>query len=114
MLALSYPSWKAIRKTASVTDSEIIRKYKKTALFDALSTVLQNPRSDIAGYDLTPNEMLGSPTTAEIGSRWSGLPQEQIEALEKEYKAESEAVQALALVDVYYRIRELAAEVAGR
>ncbi len=50
------------------------------------------------------------PTAAEISARWSGLSNDEIEALEHDYQAECERLSSYELTDAYTRVQELVQE----
>ncbi|EIW85147.1 hypothetical protein CONPUDRAFT_70040 [Coniophora puteana RWD-64-598 SS2] len=103
----SHDNWDQIRQTANVTDSQLMMRLRGTALYNTLSIILRAPHHS-PGYDLDPSEALVTPDVAELASRWPGMPQEQVEALERDYRAESNLVASMKLEDVYHRVRELA------
>jgi nuclear pore complex protein Nup133 len=89
-----------------VTDDELTEKYQNTALY---ATLACGPK-----YVLEPSRALVIPSTADIASRWPGLPPDQVEALEKDYAMESQALESLELENDFKRIRELVAQDAER
>ncbi|TFK29976.1 methyltransferase type 11 [Coprinopsis marcescibilis] len=107
-----HDDWKAIGKTANVTDAEITDRLKSTALYETLCAIqgrkLQGRPPP--GYDTSPEYALMIPTAIEIASRWSGLSQEQLEAIGQDYTLESDQLGDLELDDIYLRVRELAAQ----
>jgi len=94
-------SWNAIRQTVDVTDYELNEKYRNTALYTALQTV---PK-----YILEPQQALTIPSIVEISSRWPGMPPDQVEAVESDYRVESETLRLLELEHDFARVGELAA-----
>lgn len=59
---------------------------------------------------LTPDAAAMMPTAAEISARWSGLSNDEIEALEHDYQAECERLSSYELTDAYTRVQELVQE----
>lgn len=84
-----------------VTDFELNNKFRNTALYTALRNDLQ--------YILEPAQALGIPSLAEISSRWPGMPADQVEAMESDYRVESEWLRLLNLEHDFARVGELAA-----
>jgi nuclear pore complex protein Nup133 len=84
-----------------VTDSELNDKYRRTALYAALRAA---PK-----YIVEPQHALGIPSIAEISSRWPGMPPDQVEAVEGDYRIESERLKLLGLEHDFARVAELAA-----
>ncbi|EGO21494.1 hypothetical protein SERLADRAFT_451525, partial [Serpula lacrymans var. lacrymans S7.9] len=103
----NHDDWDEIRQTANVTDSQLNSKFRSTALYATLLVVLSNPHQ-LEGYDLEPSQALPVPLMPETSSRWPGMPQEQVEALGRDYRAESTELEQLRLEDIYHRVRELA------
>ena len=102
-------SWDAIRKTTNVSDAELQKRFKNTALYNTLLEIL--PREDDQeGYETVPDVALMIPSTEEIASRWPGKPQDQIERLIQDYNLECDRLGDMDLNDVYHRVRELAVE----
>ena len=99
-------SWDSIRRTADVTDDELTAKYQNTALY---ATLAFGPK-----YVLEPNRALAIPSTTDIASRWSGLPPDQVEAIENDFSMESNALECLGLENDYKRVTELVAQDAQR
>lgn len=89
-----------------VTDDELTAKYHNTALYATLSC---GPK-----YVLEPTRALVTPSTADIASRWPGLPPDQVEAMEKDFATESSILEGLDLENDYGRVTELVAQDAER
>ena len=85
-----------------MTDDELTAKYRNTALY---ATLAYGPK-----YVLEPNRALAIPSTADIGSRWPGLPSDQIEAIERDFTTESNVLEGLELENDYKRVKELVAQ----
>jgi nuclear pore complex protein Nup133 len=99
-----------IRQTVNVSDAEINERFRATALFAVLQ-VASRERDDEASFVvLQPENALLPPTLEEVESRWPGLTPDQVESLQAGYAEESDRLQALALEDVYDRVREIAQE----
>jgi nuclear pore complex protein Nup133 len=94
-------SWDSIRQTVDVTDFELNNKFRNTALYAALRSA--------PTYILEPQQALNVPSTTEISSRWPGMPPEQVEAMESDYRVESERLRTLSLENDFSRVGELAA-----
>ncbi|KAF9265417.1 methyltransferase type 11 [Marasmius fiardii PR-910] len=104
-----HDDWDAIRKTTNVSDAELQKRFKSTALYNTLLQVL--PRGDDQeGYETVPDVALIIPTTEEVASRWPGMPQDQVERLIQDYSLECDKLGDLDLNDEYHRVRELAEE----
>lgn len=107
LFGLTLPlSWDSIRWTVDVTDDELTAKYQNTALYTTLAC---GPK-----YVLEPNRALAIPSAVDIASRWPGLPPDQVEAIEKDFAMESEALKGLGLENDYKRVKELVAQDAER
>lgn len=89
-----------------VTDDELTAKYQNTALY---ATLACGPK-----YVLEPSRALAIPSTADIASRWPGLPPDQVEATERDFATETRALEGLELENDYKRVRELVAQDAER
>ena len=89
-----------------VTDDELTAKYQNTALY---ATLACGPK-----YVLEPNRALAIPSTADIASRWPGLPLDQVEAVERDFVTESRTLEGLKLEHDYKRVKELVAQDAER
>ncbi|KAJ8078829.1 hypothetical protein PM082_013112 [Marasmius tenuissimus] len=104
-----HDDWDAIRKTTNVSDAELQKRFKNTALYNTLLETL--PREDDQeGYETVPDVALIIPSVEEIASRWPGMPQDQIERLIQDYNLECDKLGDMDLNDVYHRVRELAVE----
>ncbi|KAH7921734.1 hypothetical protein BV22DRAFT_1095926 [Leucogyrophana mollusca] len=87
----NHDDWDDIRQTANVTDSQLNARFRSTALYATLAAILPDPHQP-EGYDLDPSQAL------------------PVEALGRDCRAESTAVEQLRLEDVYHRVRELAVQ----
>ncbi|KAK1236521.1 hypothetical protein PQX77_000214 [Marasmius sp. AFHP31] len=104
-----HDDWDAIRRTTNVSDAELQKRFKNTALYNTLLEIL--PREDDQeGYETVPDVALIIPSVEEIASRWPGMPQDQIERLVQDYNLECDKLGDMDLNDVYHRVRELAVE----
>ncbi|KAF8654069.1 hypothetical protein AX16_003602 [Volvariella volvacea WC 439] len=104
-----HDDWESIQKTANITDGEVNTRYRNTALFETLLSIL--PRDiQVEGYETSPNVALIVPTVEEISSRWPGKSAEQINALVVDYNYECDKLGEFELDDVYQRVRELAVQ----
>ncbi|KAL4265228.1 nucleoporin Nup133 family protein [Pleurotus pulmonarius] len=105
-----HDDWLQILQTANITDAEYTERLQQTALFATLAAISpQNKRPD-PGLVLTPDAAAMTPTAAEISARWSGLSNDEIEALEHDYQAECERLSSYELTDAYTRVQELVQE----
>jgi len=84
-----------------VTDLELNNKFRNTALYAALRST--------PTYILEPSTALAIPSITEISSRWPGMPPEQVEAMENDYRVESERLRLWGLDNDFIRVGELAA-----
>lgn len=66
------------------------------------------------GYILLPREAAIPPTSAEVSSRWPGMPSEDVAALVRDHEWECRTLAELGLEDVVERVRELAMEDAAQ
>ncbi|TCD68905.1 hypothetical protein EIP91_009455 [Steccherinum ochraceum] len=99
-----HDDWKRIQQTANITDAEVNDRFRNSALCAVLQTV--NKR-----YHVRPKDAGAVPSLEEIASRWPGIPLDEVEALYRDYVAESMRLEELGLDDeVYERVKELAAE----
>lgn len=99
---LPFFSWDSIRQTVDVTDDELTAKYRNSALY---ATLACGPK-----YVLEPNRALVIPSTTDVASRWPGLPPDQVEAVERDFVAESSTLEGLQLENDYKRVKELIAQ----
>jgi nuclear pore complex protein Nup133 len=60
------------------------------------------------GYELPPSQAAAIPSLLTIASRWPGMPQEQMEALHRDYQSEGLQLEQLSLEDEYQKVKELA------
>ena len=102
-----FTSWDSIRKTTNISDNELTERYRNTALYITLSTIL---REEMEIPYVTPDEALMTPSLAEIASRRSGMSEEQAEAIGRDYDFERDKLGDYDLNDVHHRVRELAME----
>ncbi|KAK2466879.1 hypothetical protein APHAL10511_001137 [Amanita phalloides] len=100
--------WDSIRQTTNISDNELTERYRNTALYATLSTILRDGETGIP--NVTPDEALMIPSDAEITSRWPGMSVEQLEAMGRDYEFERDELGDYDLNDVYHRVRELATE----
>ncbi|KAF5315570.1 hypothetical protein D9611_004731 [Ephemerocybe angulata] len=100
--------WNALEKTANVSDSEIMERLSKTALYNTLTALLKSGADLDKEYNASPDVALIVPTQAEITSRWPGTSAELIEAIVEDYNYERDSLGELDLQDVYLRVKEMA------
>ncbi|KAH7910183.1 hypothetical protein BJ138DRAFT_1127105, partial [Hygrophoropsis aurantiaca] len=122
----NHDDWDDIRQTANVTDSQLNARFRGTALYHTLLSILPSTTSPSPPspspqsqshqpqhphphplYDLDPASALPVPLMPETASRFPGMAQDHVEELARDYRAESTAVEQMRLGDVYYRVREL-------
>ena len=96
-----------MRKTANISDAELSNRFRNTALYAILCTILPRQHKPF-GYETLPDEALLVPSPDEISSRWPGLSSAEVEALVQDYNLECDRLGEMDLNDVYPRIRELA------
>jgi len=89
-----------------VTDDELTTKYQNTALY---ATLACGPK-----YVLEPSGAIATLSTTDITSRWPGLPPDQVEAMERDFVAESSILEGFKLENDYKRVGELVAQDAER
>jgi nuclear pore complex protein Nup133 len=101
-------SWDVIRNTVNISDTELAARYRRTALYGTLhSVLLREETQQHQGYVTEPNVALLIPAATELSSRWPGLPPDQIEALMQDFTFECDKLGDLELDDVYERVKEL-------
>ncbi|KAH8107113.1 Non-repetitive/WGA-negative nucleoporin C-terminal-domain-containing protein [Cristinia sonorae] len=97
-----HDDWDRINKTSGATDAEVNHRFFNTALCH----VLQNVNRKVY---LRPAEVKETPTLEEIASRWPGIPQDEVEALYRDYRWESNRLVGLGVNDeVFMKALELA------
>lgn len=101
-----HDNWDVIKKTSGVSDAQLNERFRSTALVAALSATLPK-RHQPEGYILSPSQALAVPSLAESSSRWTGMSQEQIEALREDYQEESDLLVEYDLSEVFGRAREI-------
>ena len=106
--ALDDSSWNELRKTANVTDSQLIAKFKNTALYTAV-TVALDLDGDYEQKVLNPEQAAILPTWEELAGRFPGYSTNQLTALMSDYETEARILTELQLEDVFERVNELAA-----
>ncbi|KAH7889197.1 hypothetical protein F5I97DRAFT_483446 [Phlebopus sp. FC_14] len=115
----NHDDWDAIRRTANITDAQLTARFRATALYHTLSLILPTLFSispnelSPEGFDLDPSQCLPVPLMPETSSRFPGMPVEMVGELARDFRAESSAVEAMKLEDVYFRVRELVIEDSG-
>ena len=85
-------------------------RFRNTALYHALQATLHSPPEYTAteGFILDPAEAVITPTLAQVQSRWSGTPDDEVEGILRDYEWEAETLKGLGLEDVVDRVKELA------
>lgn len=101
-------SWNELRKTANVTDSQLITKFKNTALYVAVNVALDLD-GDYEQKVLNPEQAAILPTWEELAARFPGYSTDQLTALMNDYETEVKVLTDLQLEDVFERVNELAA-----
>ena len=101
-----HSSWNQIRQTANVPDAEINGRLRRTALYAALQMTTRGINSII----LDPAQTQVIPSLEELQSRWQGAPIEEIADIRRDYESDAREIEALALEDVFARVRELVVE----
>ena len=59
---------------------------------------------------LDPAQTQVIPSLEELQSRWQGAPIEEIADIRRDYESDAREIEALALEDVFVRVRELVVE----
>ncbi|TDL24789.1 hypothetical protein BD410DRAFT_813702 [Rickenella mellea] len=103
-----HDDWNAIRKTAHVTDGQLIAKFRHTALYTAVADQLSGGVDQFNANLLTPEQAAVLPTMEELTSRWPGYSNEQIAELMRSHEMERTTLLGLELDYVFDRVKELA------
>lgn len=56
---------------------------------------------------MSPLQATAIPPLATLSSRWPGMPQEEMESLGRDYRAEGKQLEELDLEGDYHKVREL-------
>jgi len=99
-----HDDWSSLRQTANITDGQLNARFQGTALYATLLAIIPKEHQP-EGYELPPSEAAVMPQPPTISSRWPGMPQEEMEALLRDYRSELEE---LTVEDDYHKVRELA------
>ena len=110
--AHSWHSWDNIRQTIHMTDAELNARFRGTALYVALQSTMLAPHAP-AGFVSSPAEAQVIPDPDELALRWPGMSPDDVEAVYRDYRKESEYLAELRLDDMYRSLRDLVAEDAG-
>ncbi|KAL5532748.1 hypothetical protein ACEPAF_4522 [Sanghuangporus sanghuang] len=114
--------WESISKTTNRTDTQLVERFRKTALYATVRDELRRARDEqngvLAPSDLvnTPNivlplnEVAQLPTREELASRWPGHSEEQLDALENDYKNEQQRLESFDLAPIVERVKKLAVQ----
>lgn len=105
-----HDNWDSLRDTANVSDAELAKRFRQTALYASLRSVLARSLDEQEGYVAEPSVALQIPSRAEIESRWPGMPPDDVEALRADYEFEADTLGELVLDDLFERIKTLAQE----
>ena len=115
-------SWENISRTANKTDTQLVERYRKTALYATIKEALRRARevqdeiSDFNELANTPNlvlpvsEAAQLPSWEELASRWPGHADEQLQALVHDYENERRKLEAFDLSPIVERVKELAVQ----
>lgn len=104
----TFCSWEKIRKTANITDSQLIQKFRNTALYDTVKDALARADGGVEKTLLPLDEAAILPTQEELESRWPGHSTDQIQALMRDYESEQKRLVDLDLHPIMERVKELA------
>lgn len=115
-------SWASISKTANKTDTQLVEKFRRTALYATVKDALRRSRNE-QGTTLSPEDLINTPNVVlpiieaaqlpsrdELSSRWPGHSDEQLEALLYDYENERQRLEAFDLAPVVERVKELAVQ----
>lgn len=84
-------------------------RYRNSALYTVLSSIVPLQRTDKTFYDLElrPAQMFTLPSVEELQQRWPGVSEEQLEKLLADYREEAEKLRDLDLQTIYNTVKEL-------
>lgn len=101
-------SWPKIRKTVNITDSQLIQKFRNTALYQTVKDSLTREEGSAEKALLPLEEAAIIPTLEELQSRWPGHSTDQIQVIMRDYEAERKRLAELDLQPIIERVKELA------
>ena len=101
-------SWPKIRKTVNITDTQLIQKFRNTALYQTVKDSLTREEGGAEKALLPLEEAAIIPTLEELQSRWPGHSTDQIHAIMRDYEAERKRLAELDLQPIIERVKELA------
>ena len=101
-------SWPKIRKTVNITDTQLIQKFRNTALYQTVKDSLTREEGGAEKALLPLEEAAIIPTLEELQSRWPGHSTDQIQAIMRDYEAERKRLAELDLQPIIERVKELA------
>ncbi|KAJ7582654.1 hypothetical protein C8J56DRAFT_955381 [Mycena floridula] len=103
-----HDDWQAIRSTSNISDEQVDSKYRGSALYATLRSVLARDEPQSDGYITTPNIALIVPSSTQIASRWPGKSSEEIEDLAQDYNFEMDKLGDMELTDIFERLKDIA------
>ena len=101
-------SWPKIRKTVNITDTQLIQKFRNTALYQTVKDSLTREEGGAEKALLPLEEAAIIPTLEELQSRWPGHSTDQVQAIMRDYEAERKRLAELDLQPIIERVKELA------
>ena len=101
-------SWPKIRKTVNITDTQLIQKFRNTALYQTVKDSLTREEGGAEKALLPLEEAAIIPTLEELQSRWPGHSTDQIQSIMHDYEAERKRLAELDLQPIIERVKELA------
>ncbi|EJD02313.1 uncharacterized protein FOMMEDRAFT_124682 [Fomitiporia mediterranea MF3/22] len=117
-----HDDWARLTKTVNVTDTQLVERFRKTALYATVRDTFRRLRFE-QGTPSNPDDLLTTPNIVlpvneaaqlpsreELESRWPGHTDEQIEALSNDYANERQRLVEFDLVPVVERVKELAVQ----
>ena len=105
---LFWYSWPKIRKTVNITDTQLIQKFRNTALYQTVKDSLTREEGSAEKALLPLEEAAIIPTLEELQSRWPGHSTDQVQAIMRDFEAERKRLAELDLQPIIERVKELA------
>ncbi|KAI5123360.1 hypothetical protein M0805_001781 [Coniferiporia weirii] len=118
-----HDDWANIRKTANTSDTQLVDKFRRTALYATAKDALRRSGStrfteldadsehmNAANSILPLDEAAQLPVQEELASRWPGHADEQLAALMRDYESEKKRLAQLELEPIVERVKELAVQ----
>ncbi|KAH8116942.1 Non-repetitive/WGA-negative nucleoporin C-terminal-domain-containing protein [Phellopilus nigrolimitatus] len=112
-----HDDWAQIRKTANTTDTQLVDRFRRTALYSTVKDALRRTEPPAESDEeqntttiLPLDEAAQLPAPEELASRWPGHADEQLATLAHDYESEKQRLEQLDLVSVIDRVKELAVQ----